>query len=101
MKCILLISCLDGKNRFTATIQGLQTRKESQQRGEIGFVLTGNTRQVKRMNDDRKVWHAGKARQEELDDIDQCRLCEIMPELEQTCYATEYCHRQLKMEVIT
>ena len=46
-----------------------------------------------------KVWHAGKARQEELDEIDQCQLCRIMPELAKTCYATEYCHRQLKMQI--
>ena len=44
-----------------------------------------------------KVWKAGRARQEELDEIDQCRLCEIIPELEKTCYATEYCHRQLSL----
>ena len=49
--------------------------------------------------DRNKVWHAGKARQEELDEIDQCRLCAIMPELEKTCYATEYCHRQIIMEI--
>lgn len=46
-----------------------------------------------------KVWHAGRARKEELDEIDQCRLCEILPELEKTCYATEYCHRQIRMEL--
>lgn len=46
-----------------------------------------------------KVWKAGKASQEELDEIDSCRLCEIMPELEHTCYATEYCHRQIKMQI--
>ena len=46
-----------------------------------------------------KVWHAGKVRQEELDEIDACRLCEIIPELEKTCYATEYCHRQMKMQL--
>lgn len=51
------------------------------------------------MKDNRKVWQAGKASQEELDEIDQCRLCEIMPELEKTCYATKYCHRQSKKEV--
>lgn len=51
------------------------------------------------MEDQRKIWKAGKARQEELDDIDSCRLCEIMPELEKTCYATRYCHRQLTMDL--
>ena len=51
------------------------------------------------MEDKNKVYHAGKARQEELDEIDQCRLCEIMPELENTCYATKYCHRQSKMDL--
>ena len=50
------------------------------------------------MPDEHKVWRAGIARQEELDEIDQCRLCEIMPEIAKTCYATEYCHRQLKMD---
>ena len=53
------------------------------------------------LNDDHKVWKAGKARQEELDEIDQCRLCEIMPELEKTCYATAYCHRQMQMQLDT
>lgn len=48
-----------------------------------------------------KVFHCGKARQEELDDIDNCRLCEIMPELEKTCYATAYCHRQMQMQLDT
>ena len=47
-----------------------------------------------------KVWHVGKAPQDELEEIDRCKLCEIMPELEQTCYATEYCHRQIKMEFV-
>ena len=51
------------------------------------------------MKDDKKVWHAGRARQEELDEIDQCRLCKIMPELENTCYATRYCHRQTRMDL--
>lgn len=46
-----------------------------------------------------KVWHAGRARQEELDEIDQCRLCEIKPELAETCYATKYCHRQMTMQL--
>ena len=46
-----------------------------------------------------KTWYAGKARQEELDEIDNCRLCEIVPELEETCYATRYCHRQMKMQL--
>lgn len=50
------------------------------------------------MPDEHKVWRAGRARKEELDEIDECRLCEIMPELAGTCYATEYCHRQLKMD---
>jgi hypothetical protein len=51
------------------------------------------------MSEDHKVWKAGKARPEELDEIDQCRLCEIMPELEHTCYATAYCHRQIQMQL--
>ena len=51
------------------------------------------------MPDREKVWTAGKAPQEELDEIDQCRLCEILPDLENTCYATRYCHRQMKMEI--
>ena len=50
-----------------------------------------------------KIWHAGRARQEELDDIDSCNLCEllkdVMPDLPETCYATKYCHRQMKMEL--
>ena len=45
-----------------------------------------------------RTFHAGRARKEELDEIDSCRLCEIMPELEKTCYATAYCHRQMKMQ---
>ena len=50
--------------------------------------------------EEKKVWKLSrKAPQEELDEIDQCRLCEIMPELENTCYATKYCHRQLKIEI--
>lgn len=53
------------------------------------------------MDNDHKVWNAGKARQEELDEIDQCKLCKIIPELEKTCYATEYCHRQIKMDLDT
>ena len=36
---------------------------------------------------------------EELDEIDSCDLCRIMPELEKTCYATAYCHRQMKMDL--
>lgn len=51
------------------------------------------------MEDKHKVWKAGKAPKEELEEIDSCRLCEIMPELEKTCYATEYCHRQIKMQL--
>lgn len=51
------------------------------------------------MDDRHKAWKAGRARQEELDEIDQCKLCEIIPELAQTCYATEYCHRQIQMEL--
>lgn len=51
------------------------------------------------MDKKNKVWIAGKVPQEELDEIDSCRLCEILPELENTCYATEYCHRQLKMQI--
>ena len=50
------------------------------------------------MKDERKVWHAGKESRGELDKIDQCKLCKILPELEKTCYATKYCHRQLTME---
>ena len=49
---------------------------------------------------DNKVWRAGKARREELEDIDSCKLCEIMPELEKTCYATAYCHRQIAMQLM-
>lgn len=50
--------------------------------------------------EEKKVWKLSrKAPQEELDEIDQCRLCEIMPELENTCYATKYCHRQMKIEI--
>ena len=51
------------------------------------------------MEEQKKTWTAGKARREELDEIDSCRLCEIMPELEKTCYATRYCHRQLTMDL--
>lgn len=47
----------------------------------------------------KKEWTCGKARQEELDSIDQCNLCRIMPELEKTCWATKYCHRQMKMQI--
>ena len=50
------------------------------------------------MPEDRKVWYAGRASQEELDEIDRCRLCEIMPHLEKTCYATAYCHRQISID---
>jgi len=49
--------------------------------------------------DKNKVWHAGKMPQDELDEIDRCNLCQIMPELANTCYATKYCHRQIKMEI--
>lgn len=49
--------------------------------------------------DGKKVWHAGKARKEELDEIDRCNLCKTMPQLKDTCYAREYCHRQLQMEI--
>lgn len=49
--------------------------------------------------DDHKIYYAGKARQEELDEIDSCDMCRIMPELEKTCYATAYCHRQMKMDL--
>ena len=48
---------------------------------------------------DKKIYDAWQASQEELDEIDSCRLCEIMPQLEQTCYATKYCHRQMKMQI--
>lgn len=51
------------------------------------------------MADEKKVWYAGRAPQEELDEIDSCRLCEIMPQLEKTCYATAYCHRQMRMQI--
>lgn len=54
---------------------------------------------VTKVPDDRKIYYAGKARQEELDEIDSCDLCRIMPELEKTCYATAYCHRQMKMDL--
>lgn len=49
--------------------------------------------------DDRKVWSAGRAPQKELDEIDSCNLCKFLPELAKTCYATAYCHRQMKMEL--
>lgn len=49
--------------------------------------------------DGKKVWHAGKASKEELDEIDSCTLCKIMPQLQETCYAREYCHRQTQMEI--
>ena len=74
---------------------------------DLGFVGTLSDSELRRLlkkenreelEDRSKVYHAGKARQEELDEIDQCRLCEIMPELEKTCYATAYCHRQMKMQ---
>lgn len=52
-------------------------------------------------DNEHKIFRCGKARQEELDDIDNCRLCEIMPELSDTCYATEYCHRQMRMDLST
>ena len=48
-----------------------------------------------------KIFRCGKASQEELDDIDNCKLCEIMPELANTCYATKYCHRQMQMDLLT
>jgi hypothetical protein len=51
------------------------------------------------MHEEKTVWHAGKAPQEELEEIDACRLCETMPELKQTCYAAKYCHRQMKMQL--
>ena len=52
------------------------------------------------MNEDnKKVWRACKAPQDELDSIDNCSLCRIMPELEKTCYAARYCRRQIKMEI--
>lgn len=51
------------------------------------------------MKGSNKVWHAGRASQAELDEIDRCRLCEIVPEFEHVCRAVKYCHRQLKMEL--
>ena len=51
------------------------------------------------MSDNGKVWHAGRARQEELDEIDRCQLCRTMPELVKTCYAAAYCHRQMRMDL--
>ena len=49
--------------------------------------------------DGKKVWYAGKASKEELDEIERCNLCRTMPQLKDTCYAREYCHRQLQMEI--
>lgn len=46
-----------------------------------------------------KVWRAGRAPQEELDEIDQCRMCAIFPDLWKTCYAAKYCRRQTKMQL--
>lgn len=50
-----------------------------------------------------KVWHAGRAPQEELDAIDRCNDCErykdLFPNLAETCRAREYCHRQMKMQI--
>ena len=63
-----------------------------------GIVAT-TVQRLHQYEDDHKVWRAGKAPQEELDDIDQCNLCHIMPELEKTCYATKYCHRQMRMDI--
>lgn len=51
---------------------------------------------MKKTNEN-KVWYAGKAPQEELDEIDRCRLCEKFPWYEKTCRAVKYCHRQLTM----
>ena len=51
------------------------------------------------MKDRNKVWYAGRASQEELDEIDRCGLCRILPELEQKCWAAAYCHRQMKMDI--
>lgn len=48
-----------------------------------------------------KVWHAGRASQRELDEIDRCGLCRILPELEQKCWAAAYCHRQMRMKMET
>ena len=50
---------------------------------------------------DRKVWSDGRAPQEELDEIDRCNLCKFIPGLAETCYATKYCHRQMKMQLDT
>lgn len=47
--------------------------------------------------DGHKVWRAGKATQDELEEVDQCNLCSIIPGLERTCYATNRCHRQTTM----
>jgi len=46
-----------------------------------------------------KKWKAGKASREELDEIDKCNLCKLLPRLAKTCYATEYCHRQMTMQL--
>ena len=53
------------------------------------------------MADNHKEWKAGKAPQEELDEIDRCNLCKFIPGLAETCYATKYCHRQMKMQLDT
>ena len=52
------------------------------------------------MNSNKKVWSIGRASQEELDEIDNCNLCKLIPRLAETCYATRYCHRQMRMEEI-
>lgn len=49
---------------------------------------------------EQKYWTAGRARQEELDEIDRCNLCRFLPRLAETCYATKYCHRQMRMEIV-
>ena len=53
------------------------------------------------MSERNKSWHAGKAHKEELDRIDKCDLCKIIPELENVCYAAKYCHRQMRMQLDT
>lgn len=48
-----------------------------------------------------KVWHAGRASQEELDELDRCDMCRRFPHLAKTCWATKWCHRQMRMEGVS
>ena len=43
-----------------------------------------------------KVWHT-PASKRELEEIDSCHLCQLIPELAEHCRAVEYCHRQTNM----